>query len=177
MRKPLPAGRIGAIPAIPAIPAIAQWTGAGGEATVQRAVFAHFTWRSAADVFAFHVPNGGARRRVEAAILKACGVVAGVPDVIAVKGGRVFGLELKTAAGRLSAAQRATHEAMRAAGAVVGVAAGLDEALAWLESHGLLRGAAEPRCATGLAGARSRAPASECPEPVSSHGRPALQAG
>jgi hypothetical protein len=117
-------------------------TGPGGEAAIQRAVFQHFGWRSAPGVFAFHVPNGGARRRVEAAILSGLGLVPGVPDVIAVKAGRVFGLELKTERGRLSAAQRATHEAMRAAGAVVGVAAGLDEALAWLEGHGLLLGTA-----------------------------------
>jgi hypothetical protein len=113
-----------------------------GEAAIQRAVFQHFAWRSAPGVFVFHVPNGGARRRVEAAILKGLGTVPGVPDVIAVKAGRVFGLELKTERGRLSAAQRATHEAMRAAGAVVGVAAGLDEALAWLEGQGLLLGIA-----------------------------------
>src|SRR5215216_6262201 len=105
--------------------------GDGGEGAIQRTVFAHLRWRSAPDVFAFHVPNGGARRRVEAAILKGLGVVAGVPDVVAISAGRAFCLELKTATGRISAAQRATHEAMRAAGAVVGVAAGLDEALAW----------------------------------------------
>jgi hypothetical protein len=114
----------------------------GGEAAIQRAVFQHFGWRSAPDVFAFHVPNGGARRRIEAVILRGLGTTPGIPDVIAVKAGRVFGLELKSAGGRLSAAQRATHEAMRAAGAVVGVAAGLDDALAWLEGHGLLLGTA-----------------------------------
>src|SRR5215211_2045081 len=39
--------------------------------------------------FAFHPANGGARRRVEAALLKGLGVVPDVPDVIAIKAGRV----------------------------------------------------------------------------------------
>jgi hypothetical protein len=62
-------------------------------------------------VFAFHVPNGGARRPIEAAILKGLGVVPGVPDVIAIKGGHVFALEIKVIGGRLCPAQRATHDA------------------------------------------------------------------
>jgi hypothetical protein len=37
-------------------------------------------------VFAFHVPNGGSRLRVEALIMKDLGVCAGVPDIIAVDG-------------------------------------------------------------------------------------------
>jgi hypothetical protein len=64
----------------------------GGEAAIQRAVFQHCGWRSAPDVFAFHVPNGGARRRIEAAILRGLGTTPGIPDVIAVKAGRVFGV-------------------------------------------------------------------------------------
>jgi hypothetical protein len=38
-------------------------------------------------VFAFHVPNGGSRLRVEALIRKDLGVCAGVPDIIAVRDG------------------------------------------------------------------------------------------
>jgi hypothetical protein len=49
------------------------------EAAIQRAVFQHLRARAAPGVFAFHVPNGGYRKPVEAAIMKGLGVVAGVP--------------------------------------------------------------------------------------------------
>jgi hypothetical protein len=54
------------------------------EAAIQQAVFAHLRMRAAPGVVAFHVPNGGYRRPVEAARLKGLGVRAGVPDVIAI---------------------------------------------------------------------------------------------
>jgi hypothetical protein len=60
---------------------------------IQRAVFEHLRVRSAPGIFAFHPPNGGWRWHIEAAILKGLGVRAGVPDVIAVKDGRIYGLE------------------------------------------------------------------------------------
>ena len=110
------------------------------EQEIQKAVFAHLRQRGAKNVFAFHPANGGYRTPVEAAIFKAMGVVPGTPDVICVKRGQIFGLELKAEGGKLSEAQRATIETMRAAGAVVEVATGIDQALATLESWGLLRG-------------------------------------
>ena len=51
--------------------------------------------------------------------IQSLGVVAGIPDVILIHGGRVFGLELKAESGRLSPIQIATQERMRAAGAIV----------------------------------------------------------
>jgi hypothetical protein len=110
------------------------------EQAIQRAVFAHLAARGAPGTFAFHVPNGGWRSAVEAAILKGLGVVAGVPDLVLIRDGAVFGLELKAHNGRLSPAQVATQEAMRAAGVTVAVATGLDAALAQLESWNFLRG-------------------------------------
>ena len=111
------------------------------EQEIQRAVFEHLRCRAAPGVFAFHVPNGGYRRRVEAAILVGLGLTAGVPDVIAIKRGQAFALELK-GDGKLSAAQRKAITAMQEAGAICGVAHGLDAALEWLEEQSLLRGAA-----------------------------------
>ncbi|SRR6266487_3686480 len=96
---------------------------------LQRAVFQHFDLRARPGVFAFHPANGGWRSRVEAAILKSLGVRAGVPDA-----------GLKAPGGRLTAIQKAVHDAMRAAGAMVATATGLDEALIQLEAWGLLRG-------------------------------------
>ncbi len=111
------------------------------EQALHRAVFEHICWRGRAGTFAFHPANGGARSGIEAAIMKGFGVVAGVPDLIIIHNGRVFGLELKAANGRLSPAQRDVHERLRAAGAEVAVAVGLDEALQQLADWQLLRGA------------------------------------
>lgn len=110
------------------------------EQNIQRTVFQHLAARRAPGVFAFHVPNGGARSPIEAAILKGLGVVAGVPDIIAIRDGTTFALELKAEGGRLSAAQLQTQQALRAAGAVVDVATSLDQALAQFEAWALLRG-------------------------------------
>jgi hypothetical protein len=110
------------------------------EAGIQRAVFQHLRTRGAPGVFAFHPANGGYRKPVEAAILKGLGVVAGVPDIIVIHQGRVYGLELKAEGGRASEKQLATIAAMEAAGAFTCIAVGLDRALAVLEGWGLLRG-------------------------------------
>jgi hypothetical protein len=109
------------------------------EARIQRTIVQHYRQRAMPGVFMFAVPNGGLRSKIEAAILKATGTVAGVPDTIWIKGGRVFAIELKSEGGRLSDAQLATMAAMREAGAVVAVATGIDEALRKLENLGLLR--------------------------------------
>jgi hypothetical protein len=58
------------------------------EDAIQRAVFQHLRARGAPGLFAFHPPNGGYRRPVEAAILKGMGVVAGVPDIIELEADR-----------------------------------------------------------------------------------------
>ena len=112
------------------------------EAAIQRAVFQHLRARAAPGVFAFHVPNGGYRTPVEAAIMKGLGVVPGVPDVLAVHSGRCFALELKAEGGRATDKQLATIAALREAGAFTCIAEGLDRALACLESWGLLQGRA-----------------------------------
>jgi hypothetical protein len=112
------------------------------EDQIQRAVFEHLALRSAPGVFAFHPANGGWRSRIEAAILKGLGVRAGVPDVMAVKDGRTYALEIKSPGGRLTAAQNAAHAALRAAGAIVVTSYSLDDAVAQLEHWGLLLGKA-----------------------------------
>jgi hypothetical protein len=109
------------------------------EQTIQAAIFQHLACRGASGVYAFHVPNGGARSPIEGAILKGLGVRAGVPDVIAVRDGRTYALEIKSPGGRLTAAQNAAHAALRAAGATVETTFSLDDALTVLEGWGLLR--------------------------------------
>jgi hypothetical protein len=109
---------------------------------IQRAVFAHLRARGSTGLFAFHVPNGGYRRLTEAAILKGLGVVAGVPDIVAIHKGRVYALELKAEGGRPTEIQLATIAAMEAAGAYSAIAEGLAGAVACLEAWGLSRGCA-----------------------------------
>jgi hypothetical protein len=110
------------------------------EDIIQRAVFEHLRVRCAPGIFAFHPANGGWRSHIEAAILKGLGVRPGVPDVIAVMDGHTYALEIKPPGGRLTAAQNVAHAALRAAGADVATAWGLDDALAVLERWGVLKG-------------------------------------
>lgn len=113
------------------------------EQDMQRAVFQHLAARAAPGVVAWHPPNGGARSKIEGAIFKGIGVKPGVPDVNAVKGGKFYGLELKAKGGTLSLKQIDMQAALREAGAEIGVATSLDEALEWLEERGLLTGRAK----------------------------------
>jgi hypothetical protein len=110
------------------------------EQVIQRAVFQHIDARASPGVFAFHVPNGGWRSAIEAAIMKGQGVKAGVPDVFVVMKGNVFALELKPPGGRATPAQLEVLRQLKAAGAFCDIAEGLDAALARLESWGVLRG-------------------------------------
>jgi hypothetical protein len=119
------------------------------EDMIQRAVFEHLALRSTPGVFAFHPANGGWRSHIEAAILNGLGARAGVPDVIAVKDGCTYVLEIKRPGGRLTAAQNAAHAALRAAGATVVTRYCLDDAVAQLERWGLLRGRARDGSASG----------------------------
>jgi hypothetical protein len=70
------------------------------------------------------------------------GVVSGIPDVFAIRGGKVYALELKSEIGRLSVAQERVLGELRAAGCDAECVRGLDAAIAWLENRGLLRGRA-----------------------------------
>ena len=108
------------------------------EDIIQRAVFEHLRVRCAPGIFAFHPANGGWRSHIEAAILKGLGVRPGMPDVIAVKDGRTYALEIKPPGGRLTAAQNAAHAGLRRAGAEVAVAYGIDTAITVCEGCAII---------------------------------------
>ncbi len=112
------------------------------EQAIHKAVISHLKVRALPGVFYFHCPNGGFRRPIEAAIFKSLGLQAGVPDILAVRDGMLFALELKSAGGKLSDAQIDCQCRLQAAGAYVWTAYSLDEALKSLEFWGLLRGKA-----------------------------------
>jgi hypothetical protein len=65
-----------------------------------------------------------------------------VPDIIAIKGGHSYALELKAGGNKPTPTQSETMAAMERAGATVAHAQGLDAALRQLEDWGLLRGRA-----------------------------------
>jgi hypothetical protein len=113
------------------------------EQAIQAALCEHLRMRAVRNLFWFHVPNGGLRSPTEAAIFKSLGLRPGVPDIVAIKDGRAYALEIKPPGGQLSRAQIKAHEELRAAGADVAVSYGLDDALKRLESWGLLRGRAQ----------------------------------
>lgn len=113
------------------------------ENNIQRAVFKHLKQRGAPGVFAFHPKNGGVHQRGRrSGINTGLGVIPGVPDIIVIKQGKTFCLELKADTGKVSPAQLDTMKAMAVAGATVGVTHGLDAALRWLEENQLLVGRA-----------------------------------
>ena len=95
------------------------------------------------DVLWCHVPNGGWRSPVEAAILKGLGVKPGVSDCLVFDpppiskictlceqpSARGTIMELKTLTGRLTKDQKTWIKALLARGWVGGVAYGIDDAL------------------------------------------------
>jgi hypothetical protein len=112
------------------------------EQQIHRAVVQHLRYRAKPGVVFIHVPNGGQRRPIEAAIFKALGVRAGVSDLLLWHEGKSFALELKAEGGRATEAQRQFLADMERAGAFTCLAESLDRALATLEKWGLLRGVA-----------------------------------
>jgi hypothetical protein len=115
-------------------------TAARPEDQIQKAVFAHIRARGAPGLVAWHTPNGGKRKPIEAAIFKGLGVRAGVSDIIAVHDGKIFALELKAEGGRPSESQLEFLADIGRAGAFTAICEGLDPALRALETWGLLRG-------------------------------------
>jgi hypothetical protein len=110
------------------------------EDQIQRAVFQHIRARGVPGLVAWHTPNGGQRKPIEAAIFKGLGVRSGVSDIIAVYGGKIFALELKTEDGRPTKAQIEFLSDIERAGAFTAMPRGLDAAIATLEAWGLLIG-------------------------------------
>lgn len=112
------------------------------EDTIQRAVVAHLRQRGAPGLVFVHVPNGGKRKPIEAAIFKGLGVRAGASDLLLWHAGKSFALELKTEEGRPTESQLEFLADMERAGAFTCLCHGLDPALRVLEGWGLLRGVA-----------------------------------
>jgi hypothetical protein len=110
------------------------------EDQIQRALFQHIRARGAVGLVAVHVPNGGFRKPVEAAIMKGLGVTAGTPDVLLWHDGKSFAMELKSENGHVTESQRDMLQRLSDAGVFTATCHGIDAALACLESWRLLKG-------------------------------------
>ena len=109
------------------------------EEAIQRDVVRHLQVRAAPGTLYWHTPNGELRHKGTAGKLKAMGTLAGMPDLMLLRNGELYALELKRDGGRLSDAQRLRLEQLAAAGAQTAVAYGLDAALKVLKGWGLIR--------------------------------------
>jgi hypothetical protein len=88
---------------------------------------------AAPNVEAIHIPNGGYRRKIEAALLKGMGVKAGVGDILLMwRPGQLAFIELKSAKGRLSPDQQAFSIRMTELEIPYGVCTSIDEVRACL---------------------------------------------
>jgi hypothetical protein len=120
------------------------------EQALHKAVVAHLRQRGAPGLVFFHVPNGamlgGKRSRkgiaIQGSIMKGLGVRAGVADLILLRNGHAYALELKADGGRPTLAQMEFMSDWHAAGGFGCIVEGLDRALRCLETWGLLRGQA-----------------------------------
>ena len=110
------------------------------EQDLQRSVVAHLRARGRPHCVWWHHPAGGLRSKIEARIMAGLGTVAGIPDVLALRRGTPYRIELKCPCGRLSERQAEMIDCLRKAGAYVAACDDLDRALACLEQWGLLQG-------------------------------------
>jgi hypothetical protein len=109
------------------------------EAQLQRLLVEHLRWCARSDTWFCHIPNGGARTAIEAAIFKSLGVCAGAPDLLIIRAGQALFVECKARGRKLSPSQVECHEALRRAGAAVETTDDIDQALGFLRRHEVLR--------------------------------------
>lgn len=117
------------------------------EEIFQRAVAQYLDLALPEDAVFFHCPNGGARSKAAAGIFKAMGVKAGIPDIIVIYQGQVVAIELKAPGGTLSLAQKAMHEHLTNAGALVYTATRIEEEERFLRATVPLRATTGTRAA------------------------------
>lgn len=85
------------------------------------------------EIIWYHVPNGGARSRTEGGILKAMGVLAGVPDItVILPHGVAAFIELKSGKGKLTEAQTAFRDRVRGFGCPYAEARTLEDVAGFL---------------------------------------------
>jgi hypothetical protein len=109
------------------------------ELDIHRGVIEVLRGFARANVFWTHIPSGEYRPEAIGRKLKGMGLRAGIPDLLLIIGGRAHFLELKRQDGRLSERQSQSIADLRAAGAIVEVAHGLDAAFGYLRQWGAIK--------------------------------------
>jgi len=109
------------------------------EETIHFALVEHIQHRVRPGVFWTHVPSGERRPPGVGGKLKGMGLRKGVPDFHFLIAGQAYYLELKRVGGKTSREQREAITDITAAGGIVEVAEGLDEALRILAAWGIIR--------------------------------------
>ena len=111
------------------------------EAPIQRAIVAYLRAVLPAGAVVHHCANegvrGGQRGRLDQAIRKGLGTVAGFPDLVLALPGRVAFLEVKGPAGRVSPSQRDMHAALAALGHPIAVVRSVEDTRAALAEWGV----------------------------------------
>lgn len=110
------------------------------EDAIQAAVVEHLRFRHVPGLVWHSTPNERKANGREGARLKRMGLRPGAPDLVFILPpiGTYAGLELKTKAGRQSAAQREFQYEAAKAGALYAVAHGVDEAITILRGWGAI---------------------------------------
>jgi len=112
------------------------------EDAIHRAVVGHLRARGVPNLFWWHTPSGAAfKSTIQGAIMKSLGWRSGIPDLVLLHDGKLYGLELKTVENHPTVEQLACIGAINRCGGFATFARGLDEALKCLETWGLLRAA------------------------------------
>jgi hypothetical protein len=110
------------------------------ERQIHRAVAQHLTLRGADGLIWFHPVNEGRRSPREGFTLKSLGMTRGVSDLILLRAGQFFALELKRdKSARSTLEQLAFRDAVNASGGYAAIVHGLDAALKCLVLWGLLK--------------------------------------
>lgn len=109
------------------------------EARLQKVIIQHLELAAAPGVLWLHIPNQGKRSVAMGAELKRMGLRPGASDLLFVKDGQVYFLEVKAKDGRLSDEQKQFAVDACDAGATVGWCYSIDDALRTLRSWGILR--------------------------------------
>ena len=116
------------------------------EQIIHKAVASHLRARPAENLVWWHTANGarfgGKNPAMHGAIMKSLGVRAGVSDLILLREGNFYALELKAPGGRPTESQLEFLSDVQRAGGYSVCAEGLDEAICCLEHWGLLKGKA-----------------------------------
>jgi hypothetical protein len=113
---------------------------APSEHSLQVTVLDYLTYNAHRDLYWFAIPNAARRSLRMGARMKAEGLQSGVADLcIMLPDGKVIWLELKTGKGRQSLAQKGFQARCERLGHPYGLVWTFDDAVAFLDKHGVIK--------------------------------------